>query len=282
MAEDVVGRGRLLDPVRIELGQLAHPVDGLVDAPALVGVDGDARARAGGAAGHLEAADVGLDVESDLELQHRESVGDRGGDQALDLVVVVAEPARPTSCRRAGRRPRSCRFRSPCRVTGVEEGQRVVGCECVVDVGEVDLADDLGRASSRRAPATGAGHRGGHRRSHAALTTAPMAMCMTPFSGPSQRSCPSQVSSREQAADVGDEIGDVPPDDVGGQRPHRGAGDVVAPPGGEEQRVPAQVGVVRAPARRRRRSSRARGSWRPSRRSPREVGKPHVEDVERG
>ena len=69
-----------------------------------------------------------------------------------------------------------------------------------------------------------------------------MAMCITPFSGPSQRSCPSQISSRAKPPRSSDETGDVPADDVGRQRPHRGAGDVVAPAGGEEQRVPRRSG----------------------------------------
>ena len=39
VAEDVVGAGRLLDPVRVERLELAHPADRLADVPALVGVD---------------------------------------------------------------------------------------------------------------------------------------------------------------------------------------------------------------------------------------------------
>ncbi len=82
VAEHVVGRGRLLDPVRIELGEPRHPVDRLTDAPPLVGVDGDARVVAGGDAGDLQPANVGLDVGADLQLQHREAVGDRLADEA--------------------------------------------------------------------------------------------------------------------------------------------------------------------------------------------------------
>ena len=82
------------------------------------------------------------------------------------------------------------------------------------------------------------------RRSHAALTTAPMAMCITPFSGPSQRSWPSQVSSRASAPTSADQLGDVASDDVALEGADRRAGDVVAPAGREQQRVPRHVGVV--------------------------------------
>jgi hypothetical protein len=38
VAQHVVRRGWLLDPVKLELRQLFHPGDGLIDAPLLVGV----------------------------------------------------------------------------------------------------------------------------------------------------------------------------------------------------------------------------------------------------
>ena len=93
VAENVVGRGGLLDPVRLELGEAAHPVDGPVDAPALVGVEGDVRPLSGGDAGDLQAPDVGVDVAADLQLQHGEALGDRPANEARHLGVVVAQPA---------------------------------------------------------------------------------------------------------------------------------------------------------------------------------------------
>ena len=113
----------------------------------------------------------------------------------------------------------------------------------VVDVGEVDCATISSGVNGDEHR-----HRGWpsrrQRRSHAALTTAPIAMCMTPFSGPSQRSWPSQVSSRASTPMSADELGDVPTDDVRRQRSHGGAGDVVATAGREEQRVPAMSGSL--------------------------------------
>jgi hypothetical protein len=35
VAQDVIGAGRLLDPVGVELGELVDPVDGLGDLPSL-------------------------------------------------------------------------------------------------------------------------------------------------------------------------------------------------------------------------------------------------------
>ena len=117
---------------------------------------------AGRDAGDAEPADVGLDVGADLQLEHREPVGDGLAGQPGHLVVVVAEPSRR---RRVGRKAvglerRRSRSSRPVRL-GFEDGQRFARREGVVDVGEVDLGDDLLRVSTRRAPATAAGRRGG-------------------------------------------------------------------------------------------------------------------------
>ena len=61
-------------------------------------------------------------------------------------------------------------------------------------------------------------------RSQAALTTAPIAMCMTPFSGPSQRNCESPIEPTVQRRPAARVVGHGHPDDVGGERPDGGDG----------------------------------------------------------
>ena len=60
VTEDVVGTGRLLDPVQVEAVERVHPGDGLVDAPDLVGVDGDRQVGADGLTGDAQPAQVVL------------------------------------------------------------------------------------------------------------------------------------------------------------------------------------------------------------------------------
>jgi hypothetical protein len=61
---------------------------------------------------------------------------------------------------------------------------------------------------------------------------------MTPFSGPSQRSCESWHQLAPQAAEVGEDRLDLAADDVLGQRSDRGHLDVVAAADGEDEAVP--------------------------------------------
>ena len=77
-----------------------HPVDRLVDAPALVRVDRQHRVRADLLAHDPGAPPVVLDVRADLELEPRPALGQRLAAQPADLVVVVAQPA---DRRRVGR-----------------------------------------------------------------------------------------------------------------------------------------------------------------------------------
>ena len=93
VAEDVVGAGRLLDPVRIERRQPAHPVDRLADVPALVGIDGQHQLGPDLLADDPDPAQVVLDVRADLHLEPGPALGQRLATQPADLVVVVAEPA---------------------------------------------------------------------------------------------------------------------------------------------------------------------------------------------
>ncbi len=78
-------------------------------------------------------------------------------------------------------------------------------------------------------------------RSHRALTTAEIAMCMTPFSGPSHRSCESCDQLLVEPA----QVLDVPPDHVRLQRADRRRLHVVAAPDGEREPVPVEPVVRR-------------------------------------
>ena len=68
VSEDVVGARRLLDPQRLELGELLDPVDGLRHVPHLVGVDHEVGVPTDDLARDTEAPDVVLEVRADLEL----------------------------------------------------------------------------------------------------------------------------------------------------------------------------------------------------------------------
>lgn len=94
VTEDVVGTGRLLDPVGLELGEGLGPGDRLVHVPALVGVDGDADVGADHRAGDPAAAYVVRQIGAHLQLDLPEPVGDGLGGEAGELLVAVAEPAR--------------------------------------------------------------------------------------------------------------------------------------------------------------------------------------------
>ncbi len=113
VAEDVVGRGRLLDPVRIELGQPRHPGDRLVDAPALVGVHGHHPVGPDLLADDPRPAPVVLDVCPDLELERASSPRPAPRGRAAGSCHRSSRASRPTSCRRdsrpAGARPRGPR-----------------------------------------------------------------------------------------------------------------------------------------------------------------------------
>ena len=76
MAQHVVGAGRLLDPVRIELGEQLHVGDGVAHLPDLVRVHHQAAVRADLLAHDPGPAHVVLDLLADLHLH----VGPAGGD----------------------------------------------------------------------------------------------------------------------------------------------------------------------------------------------------------
>src|SRR5439155_9471508 len=92
--QDVVGAGRLLDEVRLELGQLLHPGDGLVDLPDLVGVGHQAPLVADLLADDARAPDVVLQVATDLDLEVLPAARHQAAAQRPQLVVRVPQPAR--------------------------------------------------------------------------------------------------------------------------------------------------------------------------------------------
>ncbi len=93
MSEHVVGARRLLDPVRIELREVADPVDGLRHIPDLIGVDHQLRVRTDHLARDPESADVLVAVRPDLELHVVVALVDSLLQQPSQLLVAVAEPS---------------------------------------------------------------------------------------------------------------------------------------------------------------------------------------------
>ena len=97
MSSGLVGSSTHASPAG---SQAVDPGDRLVDVPRLVGIDGQTDVRTDRLAGEGEAADVGVDVGADLELDLAEPGGDRLGGKANHLVVGVAEPPRAGCVRR--------------------------------------------------------------------------------------------------------------------------------------------------------------------------------------
>lgn len=192
VAEHVVGAGRLLDPVRVVRGERADPLDGGVDVPALVGVDRDGEVGAAHLAGGGEAADVVLEVGADLELDLGEALVEGLLAQAAQLVVVVAEPAGRGGVGRVAVGPQVGDALRLALLALAQELQRLVAGEGVAEVAEVDHLDELLGVISASSSQSGLPYLLALR-SHRALATAEIAMCMTPFSGPSQRSCESLI-----------------------------------------------------------------------------------------
>ena len=94
VAEHVVGRGRLLDPVRVVRAQLLHPLDRLPDAPDLVGVDRHRHVRAHRVAGDGQPPDVVGEVRADLQFDQAEAVRHGLPGEPCQLLIVVAQPTR--------------------------------------------------------------------------------------------------------------------------------------------------------------------------------------------
>src|SRR5581483_676935 len=143
VAEDVVGRGRLFHPVRVELPERPDPLDGLVHAPDLVGVDRDPDVGADRLPHEAQPPLVVAAIGADLELDEVEAFGHRLAAEADKLGVVVAEPA---GCRRVGGVAGGEQRRLTLGSAGLgaaQELERLLARERVLYISEVDEVDDL-------------------------------------------------------------------------------------------------------------------------------------------
>ena len=153
-------------------------------------------------------------IGADLDLEVREAVGDaprgRGGGPCRR-----SSPSSPADVRVGGIAvaQEDGLAVALCRLLPLENRQRLVLRQRVGDVAgsrsHATICCGVMSASSFHSglPACLAC------RSHIALTMAAIAMWMTPFSGPSQRSCESPASDRQNAAEVGEDLVDVAADD---------------------------------------------------------------------
>ena len=269
VAEDVVGAGRLLDPREARTRRARSPTRSASAtsqrwfASMAIGKSGPTASRA-----MPSRRTVVVEVGPDLELDLREAVGDGLAAEPRELLVGVAEPA---GRRRVGGVPGLEEPRGALDAAGLggaEDRERLVGREGVAEVAEVDERHELLGAEPGEAAATAAARRAWPCRSHSALTTAPIAMCMTPFSGPSQRSCESCTSRRDAAPMSARSASTSWPTQVAAERLEGGDLDVVAAPDREDEAVALEaVARRRCGPRRRPPSSRGRGSSRPTRRA---------------
>ena len=143
VAQDVIGAGRLLDPVGVELGELVDPVDGLGDLPSLVGVNGDRDVRADGSARDRHPSDVLFEVAADLELDEPKAVLDSLDGEPGQLLVVVAEPTRGGGVGGVSRAQELCGAGRAARLCPSEDAQGLIAGERIAEVAEVDQIDDL-------------------------------------------------------------------------------------------------------------------------------------------
>ena len=267
MAQDVVRAGRLFDPVRVDSrASLRHPRDGLGHFPSLVRVDRDRDVRADRVARDRQATHIVVEIAPTLSLMSGKPSATASTESRASFSSVAQPPGGGgvrgvTLCE-------ELRPRAPPDPAGPRAGSPAPRPrERVREVAEVDDVDDLlgGEAASSC-------HNGWPsrlaRRSHKALSTAPQAMWITPFSGPSQRNCGSPVSSRPNGPRFADVV-DIAAHQAAARALMAGSLDVVAATGGEGEAVALEsVPGVGARPRRRRRSSPARGSSRPSRPGP--------------
>ena len=91
---NIVACGRLLDPVRPELGQDLHPGDRLVDSPDLVGIGHQVTVLADDLAELGEPPAVVVEIEPDLGLEVSKAAPLQILDPGAHLGVAQAEPAR--------------------------------------------------------------------------------------------------------------------------------------------------------------------------------------------
>ena len=248
VAEHVVGAGGLLHPGQVEAGQLAHPRDGLLDLPPLVGVDGDPDVRPARRPGDAEAADVVGQVGPHLELDLLEPVRDGLAAQPVQLVVVVAEPARGGGVGGVAVGEQRALAGRTAGTGPLQQLQRLLARERVGEVAEVHEVDELlgvepGQQLPQRQPlALGAQvpqrvDHGADRHVHDALLGAE----------PAQLGVVDQLAP--EPAEVGQDGLDLAAEEVPAQRLDRGHLHVVAPADREHEAVAleAVVGVGAQP-----------------------------------
>src|SRR5699024_4015727 len=93
-AADGVWAAAFSSPARLVRRYPLRPGDRIAAFPALIGVHGDRIAIPHLLAGDAHAARIVLHIGADLELDHLEPLGPRLAQQAHQLLIVVAEPAR--------------------------------------------------------------------------------------------------------------------------------------------------------------------------------------------
>jgi hypothetical protein len=241
-AQDVERRGRLLHPGKPERRQLGDPADRGRHVPELVRVDGQPGLLAHRLAGDRAPALVVRQRRADLDLHLAEAVGDRLGAQRGQLLAGIAEPAGaggvggvavPAQCGdpvlSAGR-------------AALEQFHRLVRGERVGQVAEVDQGGELrrahlgeqqpqrlARAPDGQVPAGVEDRAGGHVH-HAAGRAEPV-----------QRAVADQPPP--EAAEIGQDLVQVPARQERLEQPDRRELDVVAAPDGEREPVPGQRGI---------------------------------------
>lgn len=244
-AKDLIRARRLLHPVRVPGRERGDRRGGLGDPPPLVGVDRDLDAGPHRVPGEGHAPHVVGDVGAHLELDLGEPVGDRLAGQLDELLVGVADPAGRGG---VGGVAVALQLSDPGvlpRLRRAQDGECLVRGERVVQVAEVDQADDLlGRHVGEQPPHRLARHLGGevpggvdHRADghvhDALLRTEPAELAVADQGG-------------AQLAEVGADVSHLPADDVLAKCGDGGHHDVVAAPDGEAQRVPFHLRRVRA------------------------------------
>src|ERR1700679_1956233 len=145
MAEDVVWAGGLLHPVGLEFGELVGSFDGFKDSPLLVGVDHELVGPADLVADDVAAAEIFGGIATYLELEVGPAFGQGFFCETADLFFAVAEPAYGCCVGRVALLLEEGEAFVLAVAAGfVEDVERFVGTEGVVDVAEVDSFEELG------------------------------------------------------------------------------------------------------------------------------------------
>ncbi len=100
MSEDIVGTGRFFDEPRLEFGQRLHPFDRLGNLPDLICIDHQSPFPSDLFANNSTAADVVVQIATDLDLEHIPTLGKTLLAEFSQFFVVVSQPA--SRCRVGG------------------------------------------------------------------------------------------------------------------------------------------------------------------------------------